>query len=113
MADLTHRATAATTPQRSSKPWLRTAPCNHRATMRSATIATIVQLACNKAQPLRNHSIFSPRNRATIPYRGGVLVAPLARIPDHPAKQPNRPAFGSRAGSGSSGLIASLAETQP
>jgi hypothetical protein len=34
-----------------------------------------------------------------------MVAPPHARIPQHPAKQPNRPAFGSSAGSGCSGLI--------
>jgi hypothetical protein len=100
MARLTGPATAATAAQpsrnQSQKPWLRTPLCNHRATMPPATCATIVQPRCNKAQPSRNHPIFNPRNRATIPLRGGEMVAPpRARIPEHPAKPPNRPAFGS------------------
>jgi hypothetical protein len=100
MARLTGPATAATAAQpsrnQSRKPWLRTPLCNHRATMPPATCATIAQPRCNKAQPSRNHPIFNPRNRATIPLRGGEMVAPpRARIPKHPAKPPNRPAFGS------------------
>jgi hypothetical protein len=85
MAHLSGPATAATAPQpprnHRRKSWLRTPLCNHRATIDPATGATIAQPRCNKAQPCRNHPIFSPRNHATIPLRGGEMVAPLLPLP--------------------------------
>jgi hypothetical protein len=83
VARLIDRATGATgatasqpSRNRSRKTWLRTPLCNHRATIAPATSATIAQPQCNKAQPCRNHSISRPRNRATVPLRGGEMVAP-------------------------------------
>jgi hypothetical protein len=104
MACLILPATTATTPQpprnRNQKPWLRTPLCNHRATIAPATSATMLQPRCNKAQPSRNHPIFDPRNRATIPYRGGKMVAPSrahSRLPA-PAPAALRPYRASLAG---------------
>jgi hypothetical protein len=116
MADLTLPATAATAPQQPEKRLLQTPLRNSLATAMGATPATALQHLCNKVQQSRNSPKIDLRNSATAPYRGGETVAPhasrpRARNPEHPAKQPNRPAFGSRAGSGCSGLT-SLAETQ-
>jgi hypothetical protein len=49
--------------------------------MPPATCATIAQPRCNKAQPSRNQPIFNPRNRATIPLRGGKWLRPSIHNP--------------------------------
>jgi hypothetical protein len=89
MACLTGPATTATAAQPSRnqprKTWLRPPLCNHRATMSPATCATITQPRCNKVQPSRNQPVFSPRNRATIPLRGGEMVAPPRAHPKQSA----------------------------
>jgi hypothetical protein len=95
MAYLTAPATAATAAQparnQPRKTWLRPPLCNHRATMSpDATCATITQPRCNKAQPSRNQPIFRPRNRATIPLRGGEMVAPPRAHPRAPGQTTSR-----------------------
>jgi hypothetical protein len=62
--------------------------CNYRTRNYCNYAATGLQLPATTPQP----SLFRARNYCNCPLRGGGLVAPLARIPKHPAKPPLTPA---------------------
>jgi hypothetical protein len=67
-------------PNRATKIIVAKGVRNSLATMGGATSATALQQRCNKAQQPRNNVIFGPRNSATTPYRGVLLLRrpPLA-----------------------------------
>jgi hypothetical protein len=80
-------------------------PCNSRPRNSRNSPQHPLQQGCNSPQQSPEPSPQQPqqppkgwRNCCAPPSR------PRARIPEHPAKQPNGPAFGSRARSGCSGL---------
>jgi hypothetical protein len=55
--------------------------CNHAATIEPQLPATMPQPACNHAATIAQPR---PATMQPSPYRGGAMVAALARIPSHP-----------------------------
>ena len=74
MATLMAPATPATVAQQPCNGLLQTPPRNSLATTMGATPATAPQRLCNKAQQRCNGQKKHPRNSATAPYRGELLL---------------------------------------